>query len=173
MQFLFLLFVFVTLSHAGVLIFARRHSHMSESARRQLWLAHLWVNGILWGALILWMIVMQFSLPRTLDVSPLMKLAGISLILLGAVMVIVISSVLNFEHLMGLRFFYPAKARRVYSSLYRVLNNPMYDGFLLILLGFGLWLGIVQDFYIALAIFFLLNVFLATVENYELKWNPF
>ena len=116
---------------------------------------------------------MQFSFPHTLDVSPLVKLAGISLFVVGLVMVLAISFMLNFEHLMGLRFFYPTKAKRVYSSLFRILNNPMYDGFFLILLGCALWFDIVQDFYIAFAIFLLLNIFLANVENYELKWNPF
>ena len=173
MQLLFLLFAFATFSQAGVVIFARRHPHMSESTRRHLWLTHIWGNGILWSIPILWIIAMQFSLTRTLNVSPLIRLTGISLFVGGVALVIAVSFILNFQELMGLRFFYPTRAKRVSSSLYRFLNNPMYDGFLLMLLGGGLWLGIAEDFYIALASLLLINVFLASIENYELKWNPF
>jgi len=109
----------------------------------------------------------------SLDVSQPLRWIGISLIAVGMIITIAISLVLNFQNLMGLRFFYPARTKRVYSSLYRILNNPMYDGFILILVGFGVWLGILQDFYFALASFVLLNIILASVENYELKWNPF
>ena len=171
--FLFLLFVFATLSHACFLIFAHRHPQMSDQTRNKFWLIHLWGNGIVWTALFFWMVAMQFVFPRTLDPSLSVKLFGIFLFIVGVSMVVRVSLALNFEHLMGLRFFYPNKAKRIYSSLYRIFNNPMYDGFLFMLGGLALWLGIMQDFYLALASFLLLNVVLATVENYEFSWNPF
>ncbi|MBI1974559.1 MAG: hypothetical protein HYS51_01770 [Candidatus Zambryskibacteria bacterium] len=171
--FLFLLFIFTTLSHACFLIFAHRHPQMSEQTRRKFWLAHLWGNGIVWAVLFVWMIVMQFTFPHTLVVSNFAKLTGFIFFIVGVSIVIKIALVLNFEHLMGLRFFYPAKAKRVYSSLYHVFRNPMYDGFVLMLIGVALFLGIKEDLYLALASFLLLNIVLATVENYEFSWNPF
>ena len=170
---LLFLFILATFSHAGVLFYARQHPPMSESVRRHLWLTHIWGNGILWSMPIFWTVAMQFYLPRTLDVSPLIKLTGIFLFIGGAVLVFKVSFLLNFPELMGLRFFYPTRTKRVSSSLYRFLNNPMYDGFLLMLFGGGLWLGIKENFYIALVIFLLMNLFLASVENYEFKWTPF
>lgn len=171
--FLLLLFVIATFSQAGFLIFARRHSQISELTRQRLWVTHLWLNGIVWSVVFMWMIIIQFFLPHTLYVSLLFKWIGISLVIVGIMMVIAVSLVLNFQNLMGLRFFYPAKTERTYSSLYRILNNPMYDGFILILVGLALWFGIVQDFYLAFTSFLLLNIVLASVENYELKFNPF
>lgn len=173
LSFFLLLFVIATTSHAGFLIFARRHPQMSEPKRHKLWITHLWLNGIIWSVLVVWLTIIQFSLPTNLDVSFTFKWIGIALFILGITMVIAISFVLNFQNLMGLRFFYPAETKRIPSSLYRILNNPMYDGFILILVGLALWLGVVQDFYLAFASFLLLNVILASVENYEFNWNPF
>ena len=173
MLLLILFFIFTTLSHAVFLIFIKQHSQISEQKRNNLWLTHLWWNGIIWAVLFLWIIGLQFTFPQTLNTSLLLKLVGLILLILGAVIVIAISLALDFRHLMGLRFFYPSKARRMHSFLYKVLNNPMYDGFLLILIGLALHLGIVEDFYLALISFLLLNIFLATVENYEFGLNPF
>ena len=49
----------------------------------------------------------------------------------------------------------------------------MNDGFILLFVGLGLVLGIVEDFYLALASFVLLNIFLATIENQGYKWKLF
>ena len=74
---------------------------------------------------------------------------------------------------MGLRFFYLEKDNRVENFLYRFLNNPMYDGFILVLVGLGLWRGVVEDFYLAFVSFILFNIFLATIENKGYKWKLF
>jgi protein-S-isoprenylcysteine O-methyltransferase Ste14 len=42
--------------------------------------------------------------------------------------------------------------RLVVSGLYRISRNPMYLGLLLVLVGFGLWLGSVTPFFVVVAV---------------------
>ncbi len=65
------------------------------------------------------------------------------------------------------------KDAKITGSLYSFLNNPMYDGFIFIFIGLGLILGIKIDFYLAAWSFLLLNIFLASIENYKWRCSPF
>lgn len=162
----------VTVSHACFLLWAKKHRNASPAARMKLWKLHLYSNGTLWVVLAGWIVTVQFSLPHYMY-PPWARLFGLPLILIGLLLAVQARLLLGRNQAMGIRFFFPEKAKRIQSSLYRFLNNPMYDGFILIFIGSGLAFGIVEDFYFSIASFLLLNIFLASIENFEFKINPF
>lgn len=169
---LLIFFIFVTISHASALLFAKQHQNYSAEKRKRLWQLHWWINGTLWVGLLAWIIVTQWFLPRT--AYPLwVQITGLVSFLAGVYLSLQSRLLLGPYQPMGLRFFFAERAKKIDHSLYHVLNNPMYDGFALILIGIGLVFGIEADFYLAAASFLLLNIFLAAIENYTWKWNPF
>lgn len=162
----------VTISHACFLLWAKNHQSLPHSTRMKLWQIHLYLNGTLWLVVAGWMVTVQFYLPRY-QYPFEAQLLGFLLIIIGLSLVAKARLLLGRSQAMGIRFFFPEKAHRIKSSLYRFLNNPMYDGFILIFIGSGFALGIVENFYFAIASFLLLNIFLASIENFEFKLNPF
>ncbi len=165
-------FTLVTLTHAGGLVYAKRRQNYPADYRNHLWQLHFSINGLLWLAFIIWLLALHLNLPHS-DYPTLYKAAGIVSSIVGLLLVIVAYSALGLKNAMGLRFFLPEKAKQVENRLYQFLNNPMYDGFLLVFLGLGLWLGVVEDFYLAVASFIFLNIFLATIENRGFKSKIF
>lgn len=165
MKHLIILIVFAALvstSHATALFFAKK----------QLWKLHQIINGTLWIVVFIGTGAIQFYLPRV-EFPFWLRAVGFLSIFIGLALVIRVRLLLGRNQAMGIRFFFPEEAKRVTHSLYTYLNNPMYDGFILLLVGLGFGFGIPYDFYLAGASFILFNVFLAAVENYEWKWNPF
>lgn len=160
------------MSHAGALLFAKRHQHYSNKKRENFWTLHKWINGSLWISLLVWTIIMQWHLPQN-DYPFEMRLLGAISISTGLFLVVQSRLLLGHNQAMGIRFFFPEKAKRITHYLYAYLNNPMYDGFILVFIGLALAFGITADFYLAGASFLLFNILLAGVENYEWKWNPF
>lgn len=169
----FIIFVtLLTISHGSFLVYARKHSAAPAVQRMRWWQIHLTVNGILWIAAFVWIVALQFVLPRV-DVLDVSRAIGITMAIVGILIVGYTRHLLGREQAMGVRFFFPERLRRVNSSLYRYLRNPMYDGFLLVLVGLGLSLGIQGDYLLAVVSFVLLNVSLAQIENFQVSINPF
>jgi len=102
-----------------------------------------------------------------------MRVIGLIALIAGLYLSIKSRILLGRHQAMGIRFFLPEKTTKITNSLYSFLNNPMYDGFILIFIGVGLLFGIRENFYLAGASFILLNLLLARVENYKWSWNPF
>lgn len=165
-------FVFTTLTHGTALLFVSSYGSKLEKHKKLLWQLHFFFNGILWFLLFALLVAFQFKTPPIYFPLWLKVLGGIS-IFTGLFLAIKSFSLLGINRAMGIRFFFPERAKRISSNIYRFLNNPMYDGFLLILIGAGFIFGIVTDFIIGFTSFILLNIFLASIENYEFKWNPF
>ena len=159
---LFIFFALVTFSHAIFLL----------KAKKSLWELHFALNSILWSALLTWLSFAQFQDTDLIFSEPI-KWAGLLIAVAGVFLVFRVATVLNLEELMGRRFFYPSESKKIDGGIFKYLNNPMYDGFILILVGLGFYLGLSFDFYLAGASFILLNVFLASVENYKFSLNPF
>jgi len=170
--YIILFFAFAALSHGAFLFFARHHQNYSTEKKLRLWLLHTWLNGTLWLMLASFVGTAQFLFLR-FNPTPQVQFLGLVSLVIGCFFVARSHLALGFKQAMGLRFFFPKKTKKITAGLYRFLNNPMYDGFLFILIGLGLTLGIVEDFYLAIASFILLNIFFASVENYTLKLNPF
>ena len=158
---LLIFFALVTLSHAMFIL----------KAKKSLWKLHFTLNSILWSALLMWIVLAQFQ-DADLFFSAPIRLAGVLMTIGGVFLVFKVAKVLNLQELMGRRFFYPSESKKIDGGIFKYLNNPMYDGFILILVGLGFYLGLSFDFYLAGASFIFLNVFLASVENYKFSWNP-
>lgn len=169
---LILLFGFVSASHAIFLKLAAKRK-VPKIHQERLWQIYSLVNGSLWLLVFFWTAIVQFTLPRSIAYPPEIGFLGGVLVVDGIFIVVYIFSLIGFGQAMGMRFFFPEKDKRIISGIYRYLKNPMYDGFLFVLLGLAFSLGIREDFYLALASFLFLNVFLARVENYEHSLSPF
>ncbi|QQR55027.1 hypothetical protein IPG41_00400 [Candidatus Peregrinibacteria bacterium] len=102
-----------------------------------------------------------------------MRVIGLITLIAGLYLSVKSRILLGRHQAMGIRFFLPEKATKITGSLYSFLNNPMYDGFIFIFIGLGLILGIKIDFYLAAWSFLLLNIFLASIENYKWRCSPF
>lgn len=173
-MFTYILFLFVlaTLSQGGALYYAGRHQGADFASRKKWWLIHYIFNGILWLVLLAMIIWLQFSAQRN-QAGQYMEFFGAILTIAGLALSWKSMIVLGLENAMGKRFFFPENSSEIHVSTYRILNNPMYDGFLLVFLGLGFQLGISENFQLALASLLLLNVGLASIENYRISWNIF
>lgn len=162
----------VTISHGSALLLGKSQQSTPYKKRVKIWQIHSLINGSLWVILLIWILMFQWISPH--NVYPLwLKIIGFSILTAGLYLSTKSRLLLGRHQAMGIRFFLPEKATKITSSLYSFLNNPMYDGFILILIGLGLTLGIEADFYLAAWSFLLLNVLLANIENYRWHWNPF
>lgn len=61
------------------------------------------------------------------------------------------------------------KIEWITKGIYSYLHNPIYDGFVLMLVGLALVTQLSFNLILAFASFMLLNVFLASVENSQFK----
>jgi protein-S-isoprenylcysteine O-methyltransferase Ste14 len=161
----------VTVSHGAFLVRAKRAAGAPEAVRERLWRWHNRINGTLWVLLFLWVVLLQGLLPAS-TVPPPARVAGLVLFAAGILLVGHTRRLLGCARAMGVRFFFPERAAWVDDDVYRVLNNPMYDGFVLVLVGAGAMLGIKGDFALAGASFVLLNLGLAQVENGPGRRSP-
>ena len=162
----------VTISHGSALLFAKSQQKYSHKKREKLWRIHSLVNGSLWIVLLIWILLFQWLALHSIYPS-WMRIIGLIMLIAGLYLSIKSRILLGRHQAMGIRFFLPEKTTKITSSLYSFLNNPMYDGFILIFIGVGLLFGIRENFYLAGASFILLNLLLARVENYKWSWNPF
>ena len=162
----------VTVSHGSALLFAKFQQNYSYKKREKSWRLHSLINGSLWVILLVWILLFQWISPHS--IYPLwIEVIGFIALIAGLYLSVKSRILLGRHQAMGIRFFLPEKAKKITSSLYSFLNNPMYDGFILIFVGMGLIFGVKADFYLAVWSFLLLNIFLAGIENYKWKWNPF
>lgn len=164
---LLLFYVFTIASHALFLVFAKRNSSL---LRKHLWRIHCWLNGTLWFILIGWVVFIQFN-SNVVEFSIILQVLGLGVFLLGLMLAMINLKRLGFEQAMGYRFFSQCKPEWIFTGIYSYLHNPIYDGFVLIFIGFGLWRGIVTDLYLGVISFLLLNVFLASIEKEKIVFK--
>src|SRR5438876_60426 len=129
-------FTLITINHALFLFFGKSQ----KKENKIFWNIHLILNGILWLVLLSWIILIQFN-PR--DFQPLLwiQILGAVVFLGGTLLVINAFNRLGLKYAMGYRFFTKEKQVWISRGIYSKLDNPMYDGFVLILIGLGLFLG--------------------------------
>jgi protein-S-isoprenylcysteine O-methyltransferase Ste14 len=113
------------------------------------------------------LIVLQFLLPHR-AVASSFRLLGMGFIAIGVGLVIWVRILLGRNQAMGERFFFPETFRRASSGPFKLLRNPMYDGFILVFAGLALAFGIYEDFILATTSFVLLNLWLSRIENFGL-----
>lgn len=153
----------VTANHANSLRRAQRLREAPTDTRLRLWKRHAWQNGALWLLLFLLIALAEFFFSKKLTPRPL---PGVCLTVIGLILVIWSRYILGRAGAMGIRWFVPEKISAWETrGPYRFLTNPMYDGFILIFIGLGLWFGTTENFVLALASFLFLNLFLNKVES--------
>ncbi len=156
---------FVTISHALTLFWMQRNQAISIKTRKRAWRLHILINGNLWRLLFLWVIAVQLYFFKGISFAWM----PFSILLIGAGLWLAISAHVKlggFEGGMGKIFFFPNNSKGwIKDGLYRYLGNPIYDGFVLILIGLGILLGAIENYYLALTSFILLNGILAFIES--------
>lgn len=157
-------FIIVTFSHGLFLILSKYILAKENKDKLLLWQIHCWMNGLFWLILLIAVTRIQFSIS---DFRPsfITQVFGAIFCIIGSIFVVNSFSKLGFKKAMGYRFFVKDKLEWISEGSYSFLQNPMYDGIILVLIGLGLLRGIVADFYIAAESFLLLNLLLASVEN--------
>ncbi len=167
------IFAAATLSQGLALYYAGRHQGEEYlESRKKRWLIHYIFNGIFWLVLLGLIIWMQFS-ARRIPVPAYLQFFGAAIALAGSLLSSRSMAVLGLENAMGRRFFFPEENPEIRTSVYSFLNNPMYDGFILMFIGFGMGLGIAENFILAAVSMIFLNAGLASVENHRFRWNIF
>ncbi len=161
----------ITLSHAIFLLLGKRAAHQPLAVREKLWHFHQLINGTLWTLAFFWLVILQGILPAH-GVSSLSRIGGVIIFSVGLLLVGHVRRMLGYERAMGVRFFFPERTQWINDDIYLYLNNPMYDGFVLVLIGAGMMFGIREDFWLAVASFVLFNILLAKIENGSGKWSP-
>lgn len=156
-------FAAITFCHALFLIFAKSHKDKHQLLAR-IWPMHYWLNGLLWIFLVIW-IILANTKPADVSFSFSLKISGLAFACLGLYLSYDGLKIIGLKQAMGCRFFYADKLDWISSGPFKHLKNPIYDGFVLILMGLGLLKGIYLDFYLAGASFILLNIFLSSIEN--------
>lgn len=161
---LFLGALTVTMSHAHAIHGALARASAPREERLRLWRRHERRNGILWVLLFIAIVISEFFFSHEQIVPHLY--IGIWLIVSGLALVVWSRFILGRSGAMGIRWFLPEDSPPWEKrGPYQILANPMYDGFILIFLGLGIGFGIRENFYLALASFLLLNLYLAKVES--------
>lgn len=91
---------------------------------------------------------------------------GLLLIILGILLIIRSVQVLGFKNYAGYRFFNKnSRDRLVHKDIFRYMQNPSYNGFILVFLGFGFMLNSFEQIVLAGLSFVLLNFIEAKVEK--------
>lgn len=155
---------FVTWRHGVFLNNAQTKQNSPVQQRQILWKKHLQTNGVLWLVLFVAVGVFQWTMHEPFT-SFLRFVLGTIFFFLGIFLVVWVRLLLGKDQAMGVRFFFPERFRRVHGGPFRWLHNPMYDGFILILLSGWLMFGVWEDIVLAVVSFFLLNMYLARIEN--------
>jgi protein-S-isoprenylcysteine O-methyltransferase Ste14 len=125
------------------------------------------ITLIPWTAFVLVYVMFQFTPHPALPWEGLwLQVLGGILIFAGVYVALWVGILLGPARLNGVRFFDPAlQEERAVSGPFRWLENPMYTGYFLVLLGVALLRNSLYDVVIALESLLLLNYFQATIEN--------
>lgn len=156
--------LFVAMHHGHFLRQAQSAPQTPYETRLKLWQRHERLNGTLWLLLFFFIVTAEFFFLRG-QVAQYPSI-GVLLLVFGLILVVWSRLILGRAGAMGIRWFLPEKVSAWETrGPYHMFANPMYDGFILIFLGIGFWLGTVENFILAIASLLLLNVYLARIEN--------
>lgn len=171
----FFLFILVTLLHYySLCIEARFHWYSRHFGKAGFWI-HFVITGALWFWVTLVFMVPPASATAPLPFSfPFMKLVGQAITLIGLLIALWAIILLGIPRMWGVRYFKSSRDDVIeHRGIYRVLKNPIYDGFFLIFLGSALSSNSLFYLYGALESFILLNCLLARFENKDITlYNP-
>ncbi len=125
---------------------------------------------------LLWLLLLYSFWTGTFEISPLPIFRpafipiGFLIKFLGIILIIWSFMTLGVKRAWGARYFIQDLKKDVeIKGPYRWLINPIYDGIFLFLLGKGLSTNSMYYFILSLESFVLLNLFLASFENKEIK----
>ncbi len=129
------------------------------------------ITLIPWAAFALAYVTLQFRQHPPLPWSNLwLQVIGGILVVSGTCLSVWVATLFGPARLNGLRHFAGAtKEERIASGPFRWIDNPMYTGYFLILLGIALWQNSLYDLVIALESLLLLNGVQARIENLGLN----
>lgn len=165
--FISIFFIALTIWHSLFLIYGPKFKNKTK-----IWNLHFYLNSFFWFILLIVILLPVFNFDSYGSVGVEIIIPLIFFVI-GFYLVMRSYFILGTDQLMGYRFFFPEKVQKIEKGLFKYLHNPMYDGFILILISLGLLTWIMEYFYLAGVSFISLNLYLASIENYEFNINPF
>lgn len=119
------------LTSAGVYV-QKRHRLYTRLFGQRAWAAHVILLAIVWPTLVVLLAVLSFPVWVLPD---WLSSLGAGVLATGIVLFIVSAQQLGWADTLNGRFFGKGKRQAVRSGLYAFLKDPMYDSFILILVG--------------------------------------
>ncbi|MFQ6026892.1 MAG: methyltransferase family protein [Dehalococcoidia bacterium] len=161
------LFVFSNVLQTGLLYAQQRNGSLSRWWGCRAFTIYNFVTLVPWAAFLVAYLSLHLRPHQLLPChSGWVQVAGGAIFLLGAVLALWVGKLLGPARLNGVRHFSAtADAKGIESGPFRWMDNPMYTGCFLMLLGIGLWKNSLPDLVIALESLILLNHFQSRIEN--------
>ncbi len=161
------LFAFSSVLQTGLIYVQQRSGSLSDWWGARAFSIYNFVTLAPWAAFLLFYGTLQFEEYPPLPWSSLwLQALGVVLVLSGAVLALWVATLFGPARLNGLRHFTCAtKEERIVTGPFRWIDNPMYTGYFLILMGIALWQNSLYDLVIALESLLLLNGVQARIEN--------
>ena len=161
------LFAFSSVLQTGLIYVQQRSATLSRWWGGRAFAIYNLITLIPWVAFLLTYVTLQFEQHPTLPWSSLwLQVIGGFLALSGAVLALWVARLFGPARLNGLRHFIGATdEERIGYGPFRWIDNPMYTGYFLILMGIALWQNSLYDLIIALESLLLLNGVQARIEN--------
>ena len=161
------LFAFSSILQTGLIYVQQRSGTLSRWWGGRAFAIYNLITLIPWVAFLLTYVTLQFRQHPLLPWSSLwLQVIGGILAVLGAFLALWVATLFGPARLNGSRHFTGAtEEERIKSGPFRWIDNPMYTGYFLVLLGIALWQNSLYDLIIALEALLLLNGVQARIEN--------
>lgn len=161
------LFAFSSVLQTGLIYVQQRSGRLSRLWGARAFSIYNFVTLVPWAAFLLFYVTLQFKHHPQLPWPSLwLEILGAVLAVSGAALALWVATLFGPARLNGLRHFTGAtNEERILTGPFRWMNNPMYTGYFLILLGIALWQNSLYDLVIALESLLLLNGVQARIEN--------
>lgn len=161
-------FIIITFLHCSSLFLQSRYKLYTRLFKNKGFAIHFSFTAILWmiwGALFLNSIseTKGFVLPFF---NPLFPPIGLFINLIGLILIIWSGLLLGIRRAWGIRYFDPKFVNsHEKRGPYKYLDNPIYDGFIMLAFGKALMNNSMTYLIISIECFIIFNVFLSNLEN--------
>lgn len=161
------LFAFSSGLQTGLIYVQQRSGTLSRWWGARAFSIYNFITLAPWAAFLLFYVTLQFEQHPQLPWPSLWhQVIGGILVVSGTCLSVWVATLFGPARLNGLRHFTGATDEgRIKSGPFRWIDNPMYTGYFLILLGIALWQNSLYDLVIALESLLLLNGVQARIEN--------
>jgi len=156
-------FALATAINTASVVIEQKGALLTRFVGSRAWYLHLAVITPAW----VWFLALARRLGEHADwpLPPVVRPFGVSVLVVGVIIFILAFRELGFAGMANGYFFGRTSKTPVRSGVYRLLKNPMYDSYAVILIGVGLYAANAAYLLLAGESMVLLNLLEARVEN--------